>query len=436
MSRYIIDVTQLVHWQGQLTGIPRVMQELAVRFPSKASKEVVFASWVKEVQSMCEVDLEKTLAMRGKGIEYVKESSSQVRTIVLEAPIEPTRISMTRHLKIITNKTLQKAGVGNSAPILRLKKSLHDKKSQTYKKVRPMVNDLLFIPAGEWWDSNFIHLVKQYHKKGVKIVQVSHDMLPVVTPQFAGHATESLSCYNAQIIPICSLVLAVSESTKKDLTKWLESKELQVPKIEVFRLGEDFHVAQPKRPDDILFNESGLRGNDYILCVGTIEARKNHALLYYTYKLAKSKGIHLPKLVMVGRRGWKTEDIYEYLTNDPDTKQDLLPMHDISDEELSWLYSNCLFTVYPSFYEGWGMPIAESIMRGAPCLSSNTSSMKEVAPGYANYFNPNSTDECLDGIIKMLVPEHLAKVREKIKFFESTSWDDSFKQVLDKMEKI
>ena len=434
--KYVIDVTQLVHWEGRLTGIPRVVQELAVRFPSN-EREVVFVSWVKEVQDMCEVDLDATLAIRGNGIEYVKEGASVESTErVLDAPVESTKLSFTRRSKTFAKKVLRRIGVEDSRFVTKFRQDLHQKEILTYKRLTIESDDVFFIGAGEWWDNNFINLVLGYNQKGVKIVQVSHDLLPIVTPQFSGHATESLSIYNSKIMPISALVLANSESTKRDLIAWLKAKNLTVPKVEVFRIGEDFTIEPPVKPSDAVFKALNLKGGDFIISVGTIEARKNHALLYYTYKLAVSRGVKLPKLLVIGRRGWKTEEIYEYITNDPATKNSLVPLHDISDAELSWLYDNALFTIYPSFYEGWGMPIAESIMRGTPALASNTSSMPEVAPGYAHYFNPSSTDELLDAIIAMLKPGAVEKDKAKIKDYTPTSWDDSFTQVFNYLEKI
>jgi len=435
--KYIIDVTQLVHWQGRLTGIPRVMQELAVRFPGE-QRDVIFVSWVKEVGDMCEVNLDATLAIRGNGIEYVKShtSSAQEATNTIEAPVEPTKLSLTRRSKTLAKKVLRRIGAEDNRFVAGVRSSLFQKELATYKRLEISKGDVFFIPAGEWWDDNFISLVLSYQQQGVKIVQVAHDLLPIVTPQFSGHATESLSTYNSKIMPVASLVLANSESTKKDLVNWLSSKNLPVPKVEVFRIGEDFTFESPTEPTDEVFKSTGLKGQDFIIAVGTIEARKNHALLYYTYKLAKARNITLPKLLLVGRRGWMTNDVYEYITNDPETKNDIIPLHDISDPELSWLYDNSLFTIYPSFYEGWGMPIAESIMRGVPCLASNTSSMPEVAPGFAHYFTPSSTDELLDGIMTMLKPGYLEKEKAKLKDYKPTTWDDSFAQVIDHLEKI
>lgn len=435
MSKIVVDVTQLIHWQGRLTGIPRVVQELATRFPSQKGYDVEYASWVKEVNDMCVVDLKATLAIRGNGIEYVKHTSSGDIPVV-DTYVEPTKLSLVRQGKTFAKKVLKKIGADKLPAVVRMRENLHQANVLTFKRSTLEANDILFIGAGEWWDENFIGLVEEYQRRGVKVVQVSHDILPMVTPQFAGHATESLATYNSRIMPISSLVLAVSESTKKDVTNWLKARNLTVPKIEVFRLGEDFTAAEPKVPTDKQFVSAGIKGDDYILCVGTIEARKNHAILYYTYKLAQARGVELPKLLVVGRRGWKTDDIYDYITHDPDIKDQIIFLHDISDEELSWLYSNSLFTIYPSLYEGWGMPIAESIMRGVPCLASNTSSMIEVAPGYADYFTPMSTDELLNGIINMLRPGALDKKRKLIKGYKSTSWDDSFKQVQKYMEKL
>jgi hypothetical protein len=132
--------------------------------------------------------------------------------------------------------------------------------------------------------------------------------------------------------------------------------------------------------------------------VGTIEPRKNHTVLYYAYKLAKTRSIMLPRVVIVGRRGWGSDDIVRILTEDPDVKDDFVLLLNTSDDELSWLYGHCLFTIFPSFYEGWGIPIGESVARGVPCLCSDSSSMVEIAEGHVAHFAPTSTDECLAGL--------------------------------------
>ena len=125
-----------------------------------------------------------------------------------------------------------------------------------------------------------------------------------------------------------------------------------------------------------------------------------------------------------GRFVWR-----DLMTTDPDTKEQFIFLHNVSDEELSWLYDHCLFSIYPSFYEGWGLPIAESIAHGKPCLASNTSSMPEIAGDLLTYFSPYSSDECLQAIVGLLDPRARQKATTKIKKYRPVSWDQTFDQI-------
>jgi glycosyltransferase involved in cell wall biosynthesis len=113
-------------------------------------------------------------------------------------------------------------------------------------------------------------------------------------------------------------------------------------------------------------------------------------------------------------------------------------MHDASDSELVWLYENAKFSVYPSFYEGWGLPVAESLIRGVPCVASNTSSIPEIAGDLVDYFSPYSPEEIMEKINRLSgSPKLLGQKSRKIKTgYKATSWDDSYKQVLAALKKI
>jgi len=295
--------------------------------------------------------------------------------------------------------------------------------------VTPSRGDTLLILWGEWADESYIRRIAELKAKGTVLVQVSYDMLPAVTPQYSGHSTAPFINYNRAILPICDLVLSISEHTRRDIKAWLGEQYLKVPRIEVIRLGDTLTGKHAIQPQDPAFHAAGLKGGDFILCVGTIEVRKNHALLYYVYKLAKARGIELPKLIIVGRRGWLTENIFELITTDPDTATEIIPLVETNDDELTWLYRHCAFTVYPSFYEGWGLPIAESVAQGVPCISSNTSSMPEIAGSLINYFNPASTEECLGAIMELTNPSKLADAKRRVQQYKITSWDETFNTV-------
>ena len=374
MPKIVIDITELANWDGELTGVPRVMSELCSRFKIKKDN-ITFAKWDSGLGGLMEV---------------VEEINSK------------------KHNKVATKIT----------GLL--------KNNNLSKELFVQKNDILLILA-DWHSSdiNFVEYLLKKHDEGVLLIQVVYDLLPIVTPQYSGHATEYVTRYARTVYPLCSLIMAISENTKKDIIGWLSTNGLKVPSVEVIRLGDDFHKAKSVMPK--AFNDTII--NNYILCVGTIEARKNHMLLYYVYRLAFERKIKLPNLIVVGRAGWHAENIYEMLTGDPEVNGDIKVMQNINDNELSWLYDNSLFSIYPSFYEGWGLPVAESVRRGKVCLSSNMSSLPEIAGSLIKYFNPYSTDECLEAIVELANPTVLKEATGKLTNYKATSWDDTFDEV-------
>lgn len=432
-----IDVTQLVHWQGRMTGIPRVMYELSKRFTATDATSIHYVSWVKEIAAFCEIDFAATVDQLGKGIVYIK-NGHEAPSNVDDIRQSKDAFEVVKPIKHLAKRVINKAGLSDVSLIKRVQNNLALTEAKTYKQVVFAPGDVIFISWGEWWDEQFLTTLEDNAANNdLRIVPVIHDVLPfTLAPQFSGHSTESLMNYCRRVVPVSSLVLCVSKSTKDDLSSWLKQQDIALPRMEVFRLGEDFEFAKAEKPTEAAFGTSGLKGDDYLVTVGTIEARKNHALLYNVYKLAKARGIELPKSVIVGRRGWKTEQIYDFMTQDPEVKDKFVFLHNASDENLSWLYDHALFSVFPSFCEGWGMPIAESVARGVPCVCSNTTSMIEVAEEYVTHFTPSSTDECLTAITDMLQPKNLKAWREKCATYKQTTWDQSFDQVRQLMEEV
>jgi hypothetical protein len=107
-----------------------------------------------------------------------------------------------------------------------------------------------------------------------------------------------------------------------------------------------------------------------VLCVGTIESRKNHLALFQAWKLLLEEGFEPPPLIWVGRPGWRVEDLLAQLAATRSLDGRIRLLHGVSDPELVALYRGALFSVFPSFTEGWGLPVGESLALGTPCLAS------------------------------------------------------------------
>jgi glycosyltransferase involved in cell wall biosynthesis len=161
-----------------------------------------------------------------------------------------------------------------------------------------------------------------------------------------------------------------------------------------------------------------------------VESRKNHLLLYQVWERARESGVMLPDLVIVGRMGWAAADAVYAMKNDPTVRASIHLLNEVSDAQLEWLYANCLLTIYPSLYEGWGLPIAESLARGKVCLASSSSAMPEVAGDLVDYFSPYDAGECLRLVERYLDPAVLAaRVRQMREQYPVTRWDDTVRQL-------
>jgi glycosyltransferase involved in cell wall biosynthesis len=262
-------------------------------------------------------------------------------------------------------------------------------------------------------------------------------MIPTLFPGYVvDWLPKTFGDYQAKVFAHADGIIAISESTANDARSFIREHNIQnSPKIIVTRIGEEVNTGE--EDDGNMSPVSGLIDEPYILSVSTIEGRKNHAALFYAVKEASRKGIRIPKVVIVGRNGWLTDDIRYTITNDLEAREKILILNDINDRELLWLYKNCLFTIFPSFYEGWGMPIAESLAYGKLCISSNTSSMPEIAGDLIDYFSPYDTGELLERIIENL-DEDVRQDKEKIiaSHYKQTSWDTMFKQIDQFVSKI
>ncbi|MFW2381159.1 MAG: glycosyltransferase family 4 protein [Acidimicrobiales bacterium] len=412
MTRIVFDTTQLVHWPGSLTGIPRVMDELARRF-QKADDTVEFVSWVTDAHAVARIDLDR---FHGEGgVHYIDPTEDAPR--------------WARTVERLWGRIARIESVPPVGPYLgRISRRLSPSRLGSVTPFELHADDVLVIGWGEWWDPNFIRFVVDAAGQGVKVVQMVHDLGPVSQPHLAGNSSSFID-YFTEVLPVAALLVSVSDHTRQELLRWGAKLGLNDLPITVIREGDTFTPTETLRPSSDHLADGFGDPATFALCVGTIEAKKNHALLYYVYKQAARRKIALPPMVIVGRRGWRTDDIYGLLTEDPEIADRFVFLHDASDAELAWLYENCRYTVFPSFFEGWGIPIAESVSRGVPCLCSSAASMPEIAPGAVRHFHPDAPLELLSLMEELNDDEALDRARQEVATYIPTSWDQTYAEL-------
>ena len=265
---------------------------------------------------------------------------------------------------------------------------------QSRIEVFPKKGDLLVI-TGAFWIYAHYDLVAKLRAKGVVFGLFIHDLIQINNIQYV--LKEATLAFRRSIIDalgVAHFVLTNSHFVAEEVTKFIETKlDFDLP-IAAVPLATELRVQPGQDPQTLPTEVRWVLGQDYVLCVGTIEVRKNHLLLVKIWnELAQELGDRLPLLVFVGKWGWDIAPLRAYLDETNFLNGHLRVLTDASDVALAELYRHCLLTTYASFAEGFGLPIGESLAYGKPCVASRSTSLPEVGGRFARYIDPYDPDE-------------------------------------------
>lgn len=256
---------------------------------------------------------------------------------------------------------------------------------------------------------------------GVKVTFFCHDLAPLVVPHLYSDITRLNFSWSLNVLNNADLVICNSLFTQRELAR-LTIKGEHVAKNIVVPLNATTKPVDPTDSSPVDF----LVGKRFILSVSTIHARKNYDFLLKVWaSLYECSEISDVKLVIVGSKSWGGDFITKLLQTDPQLFDRVHHISKLSDKKLDWLYKNCIFTVYPSLYEGWGLPITESLSYGKACVASSTSSMPEASQGLGLHIDPTDTNGWT-AKIKMLIDDerYRENIEQEIKSkFVFNSWD-------------
>lgn len=432
MTRIIIDLTEFRTWSGHLTGVQRVVYGLAKAL-QETDAEIEYVTFDKSFQTVDFHDFLNIVMPKEQAatsLDVMTGFRHKAKTILRKVYHRSPAV-MKSYLTPIRKDKLKRAAISTYSRARKLKdvKQYRHKVMDTTAAFRFRPGDVL-VSAGRAWDSEayVASLESVKREQGVRLAYVVYDLIPIYQQHTFGQGlTERYSCYLYSILKHADYLFPISKSTERDLRKFAdEIGVLKLPEIEVIRLGDDVAEKEGVAPPSFIQDP-----HSFTMCVGTIEARKNHIEIYYAYKLAEEKGITLPDMYIIGKPGWLTGDLLYFLQHDITIKDKITIVHNVSDGDLAWMYRHALFTVYPSQYEGWGLPIAESLALGTPCVASNTSSMVEIAPKLVDYISPFDTSELLERMAYYAKPENSNKRRKEIeKAYSPYKWSATAKTIL------
>jgi glycosyltransferase involved in cell wall biosynthesis len=290
----------------------------------------------------------------------------------------------------------------------------------------------VLLTGGTWDDLGCCETLAWLRRTAaLRLVPLIYDVIPAVLPQMcAPGLPEVFVPWARRMVEMADLILTISEHSRRDLLALAEAAGLHAPPVAVLRLGDELGQRRGGgRPRSL----PGWLQGPFVLSVGTIEVRKNHGLLYHLWReLALARGAAVPPLLLAGRPGWLTAELLYQAGADPLLRGRLLALPAVTDPELRWLYRHCLFTLYPSHYEGWGLPVAESLAHGKYCVCSDSSSLPEIAPGLVGLHHPLDLPACRALVEQALfAPGFLAGQEGRIRAnFRVTPWSHTAGEVL------
>lgn len=260
--------------------------------------------------------------------------------------------------------------------------------------------DLVFSAGANWDHPEHAAALTRCGAKGLKLGALFYDAIPITHPHTYGPGFGAIyKAWMTQTLSEIECAYTISQNSARDIGDFARLLGLDLGEIGTLRLGDNI-LSDGGTPSEAVRE---LATTPLVLTVGTLEGRKNHVTLLNTWRhLLTDQGFEPPNLVIVGRPGWNDCMLEFQVDNDPLLHGRVSVLTDLSDGDLFHLYQNSLFTVYPSIYEGWGLPIAESLGFGKVCVASNTSSMVEIAPGLVRHAHP------------LMVSEWAAHIRELI----------------------
>lgn len=250
-----------------------------------------------------------------------------------------------------------------------------------------------------------------------------HDLIPYHHPEFsrAGEDRRHLARL-ATMISTADLVLTNSHVTAREFKAFCNQQDQTPPPIKVLPLGVAplFRETSPLPPDEDV---------PWFIMIGTIEPRKNHYLLLTLWRrLYRLLGEKTPKLILVGRRGWEIEGTERFLDRCADLKDCVVELPCLSDSQLAELLRRSRALLFPSFTEGYGLPIAEALTVGVPVICSDIPAFREVGGDIPDFIDPLDGPRWMEAILDYSSEQSAARRAqiERMATYHPPTWERHF----------
>jgi glycosyltransferase involved in cell wall biosynthesis len=332
-----------------------------------------------------------------------------------------------------------------SSPIARIETPHaphHDPKRLIGRDIRDLAKpgDILLVLGSPWFRADHGKIIGDLRASlQLRVGILIYDLIPILHPEWCDrYLVKMFRDWYYETVPHVDAFFAISNATVRDMINWADREGMTLRgSVSAIPIGTGFteDKTKPRREGDL---PAGLEAGSYILFVSTIEARKNHMLAFRVWRrlLATMPRDQVPTLVFAGRVGWLVADLMQQIANANHLDGKLMVLEEVDDGTLSALYRGCRFSLFPSLYEGWGLPVTESLGYGKVCIASNRASVPEAGGDFCQYFDPDDLNDAVETIRRAIEnPAEIRALEARIATeFRPTSWIKAAEQLLKGVE--
>ncbi len=248
-----------------------------------------------------------------------------------------------------------------------------------------------YVSAGSFWDDTRFRLAYEMKRDhGWSLHYCIYDLVPINWGHLAEPTTRKTFPHALHwLLWGADQIWTISETSRRDILELVDDcgyPPRRAGQIRAIHLGSDLaETGLDPAQETAFFAKQGLEAGRFVLMVGTLEPRKNHDFAYRLWReLARRDPDDVMPLVWAGQPGWHIEPLLEMLRNDYCLPHGAIRvLTEVPDAHLASLYKACRFTIFPSHFEGWGLPVVESLNHGKPCLTSTATALLEAGAGCA-----------------------------------------------------
>jgi glycosyltransferase involved in cell wall biosynthesis len=428
VSTVYFDITDIIQFAGRntrLTGIQRVVFNIVNLLSQKHGGESVRCVYYdRSTKAMFEVDLSRRPLDSEFDAEALLVDLGLARTPGFLPSSVRIKSYLRNHAKGKLHRVLLKTRIRfwtffnrqqlRDLDLLSASRSSRIATALSPRRIAGLPADGHLVHLGSsWFFPEVWQFSAEHRARGGDVVQYVHDLIPVTHPQFMPEKEPPVFInWLNHAMDYAARFTCNSQWTAESVLRYAGEHGRHL-NVDVTRLAHEFigHARDEDVP--LPARLAALSGRRFVLCVGTLESRKNGLSLLRAWRQLAASLEGAPLLVFAGRYGKIGGTGFREELDATGLPVDARVVDMPSDSELAWLYRNCLFTVYPSYVEGWGLPVGESVWFGKYCVASSASSIPEVCGALIDYVDPHDLDSIRAGILRPLVDSAFLEEREQ-----------------------